>query len=67
MASTINRSPWSCRSGCAVKYCAMGGNVNVKTYEGEDHDGVVEASETDVLVFLTARFTNEPLDSSACN
>ena len=67
MASTINKSRWSCRSVCATKYCAMGGNVTRKTYEGEDHDGVVDASETDVLAFLTARYQNEPLDSSACN
>ena len=45
----------------------MGGNVTRKTYEGEDHDGVVDASETDVLAFLTARYQNDPLDSSTCN
>ncbi len=50
-----------------AKYCAMGGNVTRKTYEGEDHDGVVDASETDVLAFLTARYQNDPLDSNACN
>ena len=49
-----------------TKYCAMGGNVTRKTYEGQDHEGVIDASETDVLAFLTARFTNAPTDSRAC-
>ena len=49
-----------------TKYCALGGNVTRKTYEAQDHDGVIDASATDLLAFLTARFGNDPLDSGDC-
>ena len=49
-----------------TKYCALGGNVTRKTYEAQDHDGVIDTgAETDVLAFLprgsrTTRLTAAP-------
>jgi pimeloyl-ACP methyl ester carboxylesterase len=49
-----------------AKYCALGGNVTRKTYPGKDHEGVIDASEKDVLAFLTARYTKPQPDSNGC-
>ena len=40
--------PVELSEGLRTKYCAMGGNVTRKTYAGQDHEGVINASETDV-------------------
>jgi pimeloyl-ACP methyl ester carboxylesterase len=50
----------------SARYCAMGDTVTRRTYQAVDHDGVVDASEPDVLAFLTARFTNAPVEGSTC-
>ena len=31
-----------------------------RIYDGEDHDGVVDAAADDVLAFITARYSHDP-------
>ena len=49
-----------------AKYCANGATLTRHVYPGQDHDGVVDASEDDMLSFLTARYQQEPALSD-CN
>ena len=43
-----------------AKYCASGATLNRQVYAGQDHDGVIDAANGDMLAFLTARFEQEP-------
>ena len=43
-----------------AKYCANGATLTRHVYPGQDHDGVIDAANDDVLAFLTARYTQEP-------
>ena len=44
----------------AEKYCAAGATLARHVYPGQDHDGVIDAANDDVLAFLTARYEQEP-------
>ena len=44
----------------AAKYCALNVAVMQRIYDGEDHDGVVDAAADDVLAFITARYSHDP-------
>jgi hypothetical protein len=43
-----------------AKYCALDVNITRRTYESQDHDGVVDAASDDALAFVTARYNHEP-------
>lgn len=49
-----------------AKYCANGATLTRHVYPGQDHDGVIDAANDDMLAFLTARYTQEPAVSD-CN
>ena len=39
-----------------AKYCALGATVIRRTYPGQDHTGVIEAANDDMLAFITHRY-----------
>ncbi len=47
----------------AEKYCASGAALTRHVYPGQDHDGVIDAANDDVLAFVTARYEQEPAPS----
>ena len=44
----------------AAKYCSLNVAVMQRIYDGEDHDGVVDAAADDVLAFISARYSHDP-------
>ncbi len=42
-----------------AKYCASGATLTRQVYPGEDHDGVIDAANDDMLAFLAARYEHE--------
>lgn len=47
-----------------ARYCAVGATVQVKSYPGQDHLGVVFAALGDITAFLAARLAGSPATSS---
>ena len=43
-----------------AKYCANGATLTRHVYPGQDHDGVIDAANDDMLAFLAARYEQEP-------
>ena len=43
-----------------AQYCALDVTVTRQTYEGQDHDGVIDAAADDALAFVAARYDHEP-------
>ena len=48
----------------AAKYCASGATLTRQVYPGQDHDGVLDAANDDMLAFLAPRYDQEPALSS---
>ena len=43
-----------------AKYCAESATLTRHVYPGQDHDGVIDAANDDMLAFLTSRYEQEP-------
>ena len=43
-----------------AKYCTNGATLTRHVYPGQDHDGIIDAANDDMLAFLTARYEQEP-------
>ena len=43
-----------------AKYCALGATVMRRTYPGQDHVGVIDAANDDILAFISNRYDHRP-------
>jgi pimeloyl-ACP methyl ester carboxylesterase len=46
------------------RYCALGATIELKSYPGADHVGVLTAAAADIVSFLNARLAGTPANSS---